>query len=465
MLRPDPEQTLFGHIPVRLIVALILLFAVVLTIALILGIEHERSIIQSMVKISEVPSENLLGFIKIREDLIKMAIILFLLGGIGISVIVTHQHYHATKRTLEQVKSLARNILKSIPSGILTVDRRGMITAINPVAEQILHVSSTQALGQAYLNLFSEGDPVRETLTQALEKRDLIRDQDIMYNVGAAQQIAIRVTVSELKDDQQEYAGVVLSLKDVSEFLVLEQQLRRSEKLSALHTLSAGVAHEIRNPLSAVDLNLHLLEEELVHKERADTAVKKYLEILDLEVERLKDILDNFMRFSRPLSLKLGQVSLTEVLQHILKLMEYEAHDKKIRCEVDIPEELPLVRGDETELSQVFLNIIINAIQAMSQGGVVRVSAGITGDQLNRAVEVRISDTGIGIPKKDLPKLFEPFYTTKEYGGGLGLPIAYRIVEDHGGSIHIESQEGVGTTVTIRLPCSTDRVKEAEQVE
>ncbi len=455
MLRPDPEQTLFGYIPVRLIISLIILFSLVMTVVLVLGIQHEKNIVEGLVKATELPPEKFLGFGRFSEDLIKIALVLFLLGGIGISVLVTYQHYHATKRTLEQVKSLARNILKSVPSGILTVDQEGRVTAINPVAEQILRLSAAQALGQSYLSLFPEEDPIQAILRGALEGRQYLQDQDISHPAVSPQQVAIRVTVSELKDHRQAYAGVVLLLKDVSELLILEQQLRRSEKLSALHTLSAGVAHEIRNPLSALDLNLHLLGDELSEEDRARPAVKKYLEVLGVEVERLKDILDNFMRFSKPLALKMEQVDLARVLHHILKLLGHEASEKNVRLEIDLPKKIPPVHGDETELGQVFLNIIINAIQAMPRGGVLKVSASLIGELTRQTIEVRIADTGIGIPKQNLPKLFEPFFTTKDYGGGLGLPITYRIVEDHGGSIHIESHEGVGTTVAVRLPSMT----------
>jgi PAS domain S-box-containing protein len=463
MLRPDPEEKLFGYIPVRLIMSLLLLVAVVLAIVLVLGIEHEKNLVENMAKATELPPEKFLGLVKFQEDLVKIILILFLLSGIGISAIVTYQSYYSTKRTLEQVKSLARNILGSIPSGILTINRDGQVTAINPAAEKVLHLNASQALGQHYFGLFKEGDPIRELLTRALTRSHYELDQDISYSAGISKPITVRVMTSELKDPHRENAGVLLLLKDVSELLVLEQQLRRSEKLSALHTLSAGVAHEIRNPLSAVDLNLHLLEQELPDQQRSDPEVTKYLDILNVEVQRLKDILDNFMRFSRPLPLKLEQVHLTEVIQHILKLLEHEAHEKKVRFEADIPHDLPVVRGDETALSQVFLNIIINAIQSMPQGGVLKVSARVKDEGGSPSVEMWFSDTGDGVTKKDLARLFEPFYSTKEQGSGLGLAIAYRIVEDHQGTIHVESQEGTGTTVFVQLPCS-EVLKEAEQV-
>lgn len=463
MLRPDPEEKLFGYIPVRLIVSLLLLVAVVLAIVLVLGIEHEKNLVEKMARATELPPEKFLGLVKFQEDLVKVILILFLLSGIGISAIVTYQSYHTAKRTLEQVKSLARNILGSIPTGILTVKKDGQVTAINPAAEKVLHLNASQALGRHYFGLFKEADPIRELLILALTRHHFVQDHDVPYSAGISKPMTVRVTTSELKDPHQENAGVLLLLQDVTGLLVLEQQLRRSEKLSALHTLSAGVAHEIRNPLSAVDLNLHLLEQELPDPQRSDPEVRKYLDILDVEVQRLKDILDNFMRFSRPLPLKLEPVHLTELIQHILKLLEHEAYEKKVKFEEDISHNLPVVHGDETALSQVFLNIIINALQAMPHGGTLKVSARARDEGSTPAVEVCFSDTGLGIAKKDLPRLFEPFFSTKEQGSGLGLAIAYRIVEDHHGTIHVESQEETGTTVTVRLP-TIQKAEQAKQV-
>lgn len=423
-----------------------------ISIILVLGIEREKSIVEKMVNTQELPQEKVTTFFKSREDLITLSVVLFLLSGIGVTVIVTYQSYHATRKTLEQVKSLARTILHSIPSGILTLNREGRITALNPSAEQILNLRAAGVLGQSFLKVFPVGDPIGTLLARAHIDRNYVQDQDLSCSSDGHKVITIRVTTSELKDPDQKSAGVVVLLKDVSDLVVLEQKLRISEKLSALHTLSAGVAHEIRNPLSALDLNLHLLEEGLSGEKKSAPGVQKYLEILNAEIQRLKEILDNFLRFSKPVPLKLEEVHVAQILMRLIQLLHYEAEEKQIRIETDFAADLPPVMGDETPLSQVFLNVTINAFQAMPQGGLIRITTAVTGQEPPQEVEVCISDTGVGVPQKELSKLFEPFYSTKREGSGIGLAIAYRIVEDHHGTIQVDSKEGAGTTVTVKLP-------------
>jgi PAS domain S-box-containing protein len=451
MFRPSPEQTLFGQIPVRLILSIILIFAVALTLILILGIEREKNVVEGLVKVQELSQQELLTFLQSRKDLIFVTIILFLVSGIGISVVVTTQSYHATRKTLEQVKSLARSILYSLPTGVLTIDRRGSVTAVNPFAEKILKVPAGEILGKPFMAIFPEQDPIRDILQSAFERGNHVKDQDIAYPVGCSESPAtVRLSTSELKDIDQASAGVVMLLQDISELIRLEQQLRRSDKLSALHTLSAGVAHEIRNPLSALDLNLHLLDQE-IRGRNSSKEVEHYLRVLDAEIERLKGILDNFTRFTKPSAIRLQEVRLCEVLGQLSHLLEFEAKEKGIRLISRFPENPIQIMGDGTQLSQAFLNILINAIQAIPREGTVTVEVRMAGGDISFA-EILIHDTGAGIPASEIPRLFEPFYTTKKEGSGLGLPIAHRIIEDHHGTIQVHSTVGVGTTVLIRLP-------------
>jgi signal transduction histidine kinase len=216
--------------------------------------------------------------------------------------------------------------------------------------------------------------------------------------------------------------------------------------------LSAGVAHELRNPLSAIDLNLHLLDEAL--KERGGLAqdVTHYLQVLNAECRRLSVILDNFMKFARPTSIGVHEVDLRKVIAHIMALMRFEAQERKIQLEERVEEGVPTVFGDETQISQVLVNILVNAFQAMPDGGRCFIATQERKNADHRWVEVVVSDTGVGIKKEDVSRLFEPFYTTKTGGTGLGLAIAYRIMQDHGGTIRVSSVAGSGTTVVILLP-------------
>jgi signal transduction histidine kinase len=204
-----------------------------------------------------------------------------------------------------------------------------------------------------------------------------------------------------------------------------------------------------------MDLNLHLLEEELRDSGTLGGQGARYLHVLNAECRRLSVILDNFMKFARPGSLDLHEVDLTALIEHVTALMQFEAEERKVRLELNIEEQVPCVLGDETAISQVLLNIVVNALHAMPNGGHCRIAAGAQDSVGKRWVALSVTDTGIGIAKQELSRVFEPFYTTKPSGTGLGLAIAYRIMQDHGGTIQVSSAPGSGTTVVMTFPVAT----------
>jgi PAS domain S-box-containing protein len=359
------------------------------------------------------------------------------------------------------VKGLARNILQSIPTGILTLNRSGVITAVNPTAEAVLKRPSAELLGHSYETVFSEGETIRSVLDGALRFHRHVSQQDLPYERQDRTPHTIRVSTAELTGDDAEPAGVILQAQDVTDWLALEQRVRVADKLAALHTLSAGVAHELRNPLSAMDLNLHLLEEELRERASLPEQGARYLHVLNAECHRLSVILDNFMKFARPGSVGLHEVNVSALIEHITALMQFEAEERKIRLEQAVEEPLPSVLGDETAISQVLVNIVVNAFHAMPNGGLCRIAAEARHANGTRWLVVSVKDTGIGIKKEELARVFEPFYTTKSSGTGLGLAIAYRIMEDHGGTIQVSSTPGIGTTAVLTFPVA---VEEAQPV-
>ncbi len=443
MFRPSPQQPILGYFPLRVIVPVLVIVAAVVAIVAFLGLEHERRILEQVTSQS-APLESA------RTRLIQTTALLFLFAGLCISALLTYQSYQSTKRTLERVKGLARNILHSIPSGVLTVDQHGRVTAINPMAERILGVTAESMLGWQLEQRFGVDDPIYRCMRGALDRAEFVRNFDIRYPQKEARWV--RLTTSSLADHEHGREGVVILLQDVTDLLVLEEQVRRSEKLSALHTLSAGVAHEIRNPLSALDLNLHLLQEEIGSGPADPDAVQRYSDIVNAEVRRIRGIVDSFLRFARPTSLVLGDVRLDGIVRHIGDLVRYEAQEHGVAIQIDFPDDLPAVAGDETQLGQVFLNLMINAVQAMPNGGTLRVTGTKRIADAGPFVEVSVSDTGLGIDKADLAKVFDPFFSTKPDGNGLGLAIAYRIIEDHRGTIRVTSEAGIGTTFVLSFP-------------
>lgn len=206
-----------------------------------------------------------------------------------------------------------------------------------------------------------------------------------------------------------------------------------------------------------MDLNLHLLEEELTENEALAESGTRYIRVLNAECRRLSGILDNFLKFARPGPFGLHEVDIKALIDHIMTLMRFEAQERQIRLEQVTGEEFLPVLGDETQISQVLVNIVVNAFHAMPNGGLCQISAVQRESEGKRWVEVTVRDNGVGITKKQLSRLFEPFYTTKPSGTGLGLAIAYRIMQDHGGTIQVSSVPGSGTTVVTQFPAAIDQ--------
>ena len=459
MFRPTQKSSLFGIFPFRLIAPILLVLAFVIAVVLLLSLEHEKLLLRGLTENKTVPTELFPALWQSRRDLIVATFLLFLVSAIGTAAIITFLHYHSTRRTLEEVKGLARNILESIPTGVLTIDRNGIITAVNPAAEVVLKRSMTELLGNTYESVFAEGETIRLVLDGALRQHRHVSQKDLPYESRDGLTRTIRGSTVELTGDDGQPAGVILQAQDVTEWLALEQRVRVAEKLTALHTLSAGVAHELRNPLGAMDLNLHLLEEELKEKTTLGGHTAHYLHVLNAECRRLSVILDNFMKFARPGAIGRHEVNVNKLIEHIMALMQFEAEERRVRLEQTVGERLPSVMGDETEISQVLVNVIVNAFHAMPDGGVCRIAAASCKTDGKEWVEISVRDTGVGIKKEDLPRLFEPFYTTKPTGSGLGLAIAYRIIQDHAGTIQVSSVPGDGTTVLMTFPVAVGHVQ------
>jgi len=456
MFRPIPETTLFRMIPYRLIASVLVILALVVSVILLFSLEQEKLLLQGFTQGKTIPTELFTALWQSRSDLIVVTLLVFLVSAIGIAAVITFLHYDSTKRTLEEVKGLARNILESIPTGVLTVNPNGVITVINPTAEAVLKRSAADLLGNSYETVFAEGETIRAVLEGALRHHQHVSQKDLPYESQDRTPHTIRVSTAELTGDDAEPAGVILQAQDVTDWLALEQRVRIADKLAALHTLSAGVAHELRNPLSAMDLNLHLLEEELREGAFLTEQGTRYLHVLNAECHRLSVILDNFMKFARPGSVSLHEVNVSAMIEHIMALMQFEAEERKIRLEHTVEEPLPSVMGDETAISQVLVNIVVNAFHAMPSGGSCQVAAEARQANGTHWLVVSVKDSGIGIKKEELARVFEPFYTTKSSGTGLGLAIAYRIMEDHGGTIQISSTPGIGTNAVLTFPVTVE---------
>ena len=229
----------------------------------------------------------------------------------------------------------------------------------------------------------------------------------------------------------------------------MEDQIQLAERLSSLGHLAAGVAHEIRNPLNAIGMGLQRLKREfLPQDESKKEEYVSFTELISKEIRRVNEIIEQFLTLSRPFQLELKLSSLEELLKNLITLFQEEASSQGITLQLEITSKLPLIKMDEERLTQAFINIMKNGIQAMEKGGILHIETRSLKDHVN----VVISDSGFGISPETMEKIFNYYFTTKEKGVGLGLPIAHRIIEAHGGQLKVESRVGVGTKVTITLP-------------
>ena len=340
--------------------------------------------------------------------------------------------YTEQRRSKEYLQSL----LGELTSGVLACDRHGRITVCNGEAERILNQSSSAVVGESIEYLPS---PFSIAFKDALAAGIGVRDQNGTPRIGATT-VPVRYSSQVFTDPSQ---GAFLVFNDLTRVRQLEEQLRRSDRLAMLGTLSAGLAHEIRNPLAPIKAFVDLIPERA-----ADPAfLRRFMEIVSAQVVRIERLISQLLSFSRAGVPRREDVACHRVLDDILALLAHDFTKRGIETATDFRALSDHIFADRQQLEQVILNALMNAAEAMPQGGKITVA---TGDA-EEFFELKIQDNGPGVASDVLPHIFDPFVTTKESGTGLGLSIAYGIIIEHGGTIDITNAEE-GATMLIRLP-------------
>jgi PAS domain S-box-containing protein len=454
MFRPSRKRWPLGYVPLRLAGSVFVLFTLLLGIAVAVGMQFERHRLASSGALAEGAGAGApLGRGLPRADLVGVLAGLLVLAAVGILFFTTFQNYRAITQAFERVKSLMRNILQSIPTGVLTLDRRGVVTSLNGAAERLLDLRASVIVERPVSAVLKALPPLAAWIRVAFGGERLLQETDLALTVDGGRRVMVRASATELRDEAGEADGLVVLLRDTTEVSRLEAQLRRTDKLAALGTLAAAVAHEVRNPLTALTLNLHLLQEEAAAPQPSSAEMQRYFAILRSELQRIHGIAENFLRFSRPSMPEVKPFELNALLERVLGLVAFEAVDHGVTIETHFDPALGSLSGDEGQLSQVFLNLVINALQAMPSGGRLT----LTTRRADDWVEVAVTDSGEGIEEDVLPHVFDPYFTTRPRGVGLGLAIAHRIVEGHRGTIDVESELGKGTSLLVRLPLASAR--------
>jgi len=326
----------------------------------------------------------------------------------------------------------------------LTFDRDGTVTTVNRTAETLCRRSQTDLKGARWETVFDAG-PAFARVWEALVRRGRapVRFEARLIRWEGSR-IPVGVTASFLRRE----LGVICSFQDLTEIKRMEERIRQADRLAAIGRFGAGLAHEIRNPMGSIRGAVEVLRESL----RPQGDDRRLMEIILRETDRLDGIITEFLEFSRPRNLARVETDLVGILEEILLLLSHQS-PTSVRIVREYGEPTVKASVDPGQIRQAVWNLCRNALEAMPQGGELRVLARPEQSGPGAgSVEIAVEDTGVGVTADQLPHLFEPFYTTKPSGTGLGLANVHRIVEDHGGEIRVESQPGIGTRFTIIFP-------------
>jgi two-component system nitrogen regulation sensor histidine kinase GlnL len=346
-------------------------------------------------------------------------------------------------------------ILSNLDDGVVTVNVDGRIGFFNEAAEVLTEISSAATLGHSLEQIFKREpwllDLVKKTRPPYQESAR--GEGDFVTRWGS--KTPVSVTASPLEDPEGQFLGTILLLRDDKHRKILEEDLKRNDGLAQMGTLAAGLAHEIKNPLGGIKGAAQLLR----RAGAGDPSVTEFTDIMIREVDRVNQLIEQLLDLSRPAELELAPVNIHEILDQVLLLEGQTVAASDIHVRKRFDPSLPPVRADRARLTQVFLNIVKNAFQAMGRSGGLTVTTRLETDYrvrdqgklANRFIWVDIADEGAGIREADLPQIFSPFFTTKTNGTGLGLAICYRIIKEHGGTIRVESVEGQGSIFKVSL--------------
>ncbi len=353
---------------------------------------------------------------------------------------------------LEDVKNFMESIIQSIGSGIIITGIHDTVTYINKAGERILGYSKDELIGKSF-GIFSlrEKQSIVHSLLNNPDDLDtrkegwMRRKDKVEFPVG--------FTINNHLSIRGETLGKIVIFRDMTNVFKIQEEILRMDRLVSLGKLSSGIAHELRNPLAGIKTTAQALSEEM----SKDDSRREYLNRITKEIDRLNDLLKTFFSFAKPQKLNLIDCSVKDVINEIIPFLFKEIADQGVRFVEAYHPQLPKIKVDKNQMYQVFLNLFLNAIQAMPNGGELKIEVNPTVSYSQDGpgqnfIKIVISDTGKGIPPNIIHRIFDPFFTTKPKGIGLGLSITYQIIKKHGGTIKVESKLEKGTSFIINLP-------------
>jgi two-component system sensor histidine kinase AtoS len=363
-------------------------------------------------------------------------------------ILAQKQQLENQLKEIQQLQQYAEKILATMGDGLLAVDMEGIVTAINPAAHTILGLPKSQIVtGCHVLALFSQEIPFADYIRQSIEKPSTRNQQEIHLQRGDKTQVLL-AGAGILESDQKKPRQIIFNLNDITVLKKLEAQIRQTQRLADLGTLAAGMAHEIRNPLSAIKTYVALLPKKI----KKPGFLEKFQRTVPREINRLNTLIEELLELSRPPKYNFKRTDIRALLEQSIELLETNFMERGIECRWEIPTQLPMVMVDSDQLEKVFINLMRNGAQAMPDGGTLTIDTSCQ----NKWVTLYFRDTGLGFPPDLAQSIFTPFFTTKAKGTGLGLAITHKVISEHGGQIEAQSQEGRGSCFLVRLPAIQD---------
>jgi two-component system, sporulation sensor kinase E len=365
---------------------------------------------------------------------------------------------------LAQEKGFLETVFNAIQEGIIVTDSKSRITYLNDAACGVFGLEAGEAIGKRlderirgldWGSLTRSGGPVSHDM-------EIFYPQNRFINFYVVPLVMEQREPTVAPATAAEEVGHVMILRDITESRRTAQQTIESERLNALRLLAAGVAHEIGNPLNSLHIHLQLMErsvQKLHDGEKAE--LEQSIDVARSEVNRLDSIVTQFLKAIRPSRPQLRPENVNTIVEEAVRFFAPELQDREIVVEQELRSDLPLLQLDRDQMKQAFYNVIKNSVEAMHRHGTLRIRT----DLADTHVIVRFVDTGGGMSAENLSRVFEPYFTTKPSGSGLGLLIVRRIVREHGGELSIESSQGRGLTLTIRLPFIDKRIRMLEAGE
>jgi two-component system, NtrC family, sensor histidine kinase HydH len=371
-----------------------------------------------------------------------MAVILLVAAAAGFAGLVRLEGYRAARTSLRRIRAFSERLVENLPVGLVALDRDGVVAAVNPAACDLLKQPASGMVGH----------PAAETLPAPLaalaDRLGPLQSRletEVSCPTGGGDHPLV-VNAAWIADAEGADAGKMLLLKDLSEVRTLEAAVKRSERLAAIGSLAGGVAHEIRNPLSSLKGFATYFKQRSPGRPEDE----KIATIMIGEVDRLNRVVGQLLELSRPVTVSPTPLPVRSVIEGAVAVVRPRAAEAGVNLDVVPSDDAPPVPMDPERMHQVLLNLLINAIEAMSEGGRLQVFV----KTVENGIEIQVVDTGPGIGAEDLGHVFDPYFTTKSTGTGLGLAIVHSIIEAHGGTVAIDSRPGAGTTVRLRLPFS-----------